>query len=973
MQTIILLLLLSSLELSPIPQSITLDGKDVFRLTPTTPVIVADDAGQDIRIGLRMLFEIIGYELPVYRASSFRAGDFGIYIGTAGDHGSFDHRRMRRRVQSNTLMSPESYRISIWRNGVVVAGADDAGTWYGLQTLLRIADQSPLQWPALEIRDYPDLPIRGALIQGVATSSQLETLAALKCNLVIFDSPDFSNLTDVRADVWQRVFAEARELHLEPVPILPVFNKAENFIRNVPHAVEARTQQEEVTLRSDDWVALREKNVLVSSSLPVQVTASGVLFMERFDYMLEYDQSSYPFHDHGRPFLIRRLPGGGIPDGATVQVIYSYAPPGSAGLCPNAPETEILLRSTVEQLVRLLSPRFLHVDLSTVNRIAQDLRCLSAAGDSPAGSAISSMLQLLDKLLSESNSNAQLMMWADLFLPATAEIYGVSPTSIDVPPRALIIAREIYVDELRHEERILLRRNLERLNKNFLLTPGNAATAAYGFGKLFEIEYPRYTGIVLPYTSDPFVIQVGMEKAWSRNRPVYVWPERMNAHLQAALWQPAYPERLQALITHYNRNSLRGMAPGAVHEGVLSALQISGNVVYDDPAEADQIRQLSLNISNYLSLESEFQRSGDQSLLRRLVDVVKTQTQVDPAMDIDRQDRILQNVEGQGLFVPASILFGEQLLYYRRQNLPAGRQVLEIPVRPEFHDTPGRVNATIDLLSPVAPIARIDYESVGARNIVLEVGESRNNFQVLQQWNSDASGMVRSPLLLDRTHRSRLLQLQVESSVEQAVLRELRVFGVKEPATLAVPITTDFAVRRTPNISEIIWSNLPQVTGFVVSDAERFAEAPTEVRVIWNRSYLLVRIDAFEPRMNTVVSDFVERDAPLWEQESVEIVLLPNPENRYRFVTNPMGTRYDSHNGDSGWRGSWSVQTQPTELGWRAYIAIPFADLHDQPERGATWSANFIRNRHNVIREKSVWAWEEGSQSRLAMGELRFE
>ena len=973
MQTIALLLLVASLELSPIPQSITLDGRDVFRLTPATPVVIADDAGQDIRIGLQKLFDIVGYELPVYRASNFRAGDFGIYIGTVGSHASFDHRRMRRRVQSNTLMTPESHRISIWRNGVVVAGVDDAGTWFGLQTLLRIANQSPLQWPALDIRDFPDLPFRGALIQGVATTSQLETLAALKCNLVIFDSPDFSNLTDVRADVWQRVFTEARTLHLEPVPVLPVFDRADNFIRNVPLAVEARTIQETVTLRSDDWVALREKNVLVSSSLPVQVTASGVLFMERFDYMLEYEQPSYPFHDHGRPFLIRRIPGGGIPDGATVQVMYSYAPPGSAALCPNAPETAALLRSAVEQLVTLLSPRFLHVDLSGANRIAQDLRCRSVAGDNPAGAAITSMLQLLDKLLAESNTNTQLMMWADLLLPDTAEVYGVSPASIDLPSRAVVIARDIHTDGLRHEDRVLLRRNLERLNQNFLLMPGATASSAYGIGKLFEIEYPRYAGMVMPFTSDPFVIQVGMEKAWSQSRPVYVWPERMNAHLQSALWQPAYPERLQALLSHYNRNSLRGMAPNAVHEGILSTLQLAGNVVYDDPTEVDQIRQLSLNISNYLSLESEFQRSGDPALLRRLVDVVKTQTQIDPAMDVERQDRILQTVEGQGLFVPASILFGEQLLYYRRQNQPAGRQILEIPVRPDFQDTPGRVSAAIDLLSPVAPITRVDYESVGARNISLAVGETAGNFQVLQQWNSDATGMVRGPLLLDRAHSSRHLQIQVESAADQAVLRELRVFGIKEPATLAVPITTDFTVRRTPNISELIWSRIPQGTGFVVSDAERFAEAPTEVRVMWNRSYLLVRIDACEPRMNTVVSDFIERDAPLWEQESVEIILAPDQGNRYRFITNPLATRFDSHNGDSGWRGSWSVQTRNTEQGWRAYIAVPFDDLQVHPERGTTWSVNFVRNRHNVIREKSTWAWEDASRSQLTLGEMRFE
>ena len=975
MQTLALFLLISALELSPAPQHITPEGREVFRLTPTTPVIVADDAGDDIRIGLRQLFDTIGYELPVFRATGFRPGDFGIYIGAADTHASYDHRRMRRRVRAGDLVQPESYRISIWRNGVVVAGADDAGTWYGLQTLKQIVDQAPMQWPALEIQDAPDLPLRGTVVQGMLSNSELEALAATRCNLILFDHPDFADLSGMRAEVWQRVFEHARALHMEPVPILPIADRAERLLEQAPQAVEALTRREEVTLRSDDWVALHGRNILVSDTTPVEVRVSNILLEEQVDYSLEYDPLQYPYPSYARPFLIRRIPGGGIPNGATVEVRYSHVPPGSAALCPHAAATETVLRESIRKLVTALDPNFLHLDLATVQRAGQDIRCQHGNPGGTPGQALNQLLRLAENLLQAEKEQARIMLWDDLLHPDKAATYGVSPGDLNLSGRSVVIARALDARQLRDSALHATRRHLDIMNRSFLLRPAaNTPQAHYHVANLFPADTPSYRGILMNGAPDSPGFRMGMEKAWSLTQPRLVWPERMNSHLHSNLWRPTYPERLQALITHYNRNSIQSIAPMAVHEGIQTALQLASGQAYNDPEEAEQLRSLSENIAEYLSLESEYQRSGDHTLLRRLSRIISTQTQLDPMMDREREERILQNVEGQGLFVPASILFGEQLLYYRRQNLPPHLQLLEVPVQPEFRDELGQVRATLDFGAAVAPIMRIDYETVAAEQIRLSAGGSLNNLQGIETWERDGVSVLRGPALLRQAQAARYFQMEVSSAAEQAVLRELRAFALKPVAELHAPDTMDFSTQRNPQISELIWPQDPQGRGFVNAEAERFAEVPTEFRVLWNRSHLLLRVDAIEPRLQTMVSQFTERDAALWEQESIEILLSATPHQRYRFVVNPEGVQFDSRNGDRGWEGDWEVQARQRDDGWVAYVLIPFADLDAYPRAGERWGLNVIRNRHNVVQEQSIWAWERGDvPATPSLGALYFE
>lgn len=91
---------------------------------------------------------------------------------------------------------PESYLIHIDPNGVVVAARDEAGVYYGVQTLRQLLRPAPngIELPAVDIRDWPEMAFRGLsvdLAQGaVPTEAQMrriiETAAEYKLNVVSF-------------------------------------------------------------------------------------------------------------------------------------------------------------------------------------------------------------------------------------------------------------------------------------------------------------------------------------------------------------------------------------------------------------------------------------------------------------------------------------------------------------------------------------------------------------------------------------------------------------------------------------------------------------------------------------------------------------------------------------------------------------------------------------------------------------------
>ena len=128
----------------------------------------------------------------------------------------------------------------------------------------------------------------------------------------------------------------------------------------------------------------------------------------------------------------------------------------------------------------------------------------------------------------------------------------------------------------------------------------------------------------------------------------------------------------------------------------------------------------------------------------------------------------------------------------------------------------------------------------------------------------------------------------------------------------------------------------------------------TTVAAMWDDEALTVIFSAIDDH---VVATHRKHDAPLYEEDVVEVFLAPRTEGEYfELEVNPLGTIFDARiESPDGVRA-----TMRTDLGWNCrdlfaalrrvgtqadtVIRIPFASLDvETPKDGDEWQANFFR------------------------------
>ena len=114
--------------------------------------------------------------------------DFSVCIGMKGD-------KSVRKYAARIPKQAEGYYLKIGKEGIVVAGADRRGVFYGVQTLAQLVALPRL--PLAEVTDYPDVPYRGVVegFYGVPWSrearlSQLDFYGRNKMNIYIYGPKD---------------------------------------------------------------------------------------------------------------------------------------------------------------------------------------------------------------------------------------------------------------------------------------------------------------------------------------------------------------------------------------------------------------------------------------------------------------------------------------------------------------------------------------------------------------------------------------------------------------------------------------------------------------------------------------------------------------------------------------------------------------------------------------------------------------
>lgn len=157
--------------------------------------------------------------------------------------------------------------------------------------------------------------------------------------------------------------------------------------------------------------------------------------------------------------------------------------------------------------------------------------------------------------------------------------------------------------------------------------------------------------------------------------------------------------------------------------------------------------------------------------------------------------------------------------------------------------------------------------------------------------------------------------------------------------------------------------------GFLLREATsgRKPRRPTRCVLFHDTQALVV---AFDCEDDHVVATHDAHDAPLWEEDVVEIFLAPRDRAEYfEFEVNPLGATFDARivspdgvrqtmRADVSWEceglEAWS---RLHEGRWQVVLRIPFAGLGaETPDRGDDWAANLFRiDRHPDGDEFSAW------------------
>lgn len=167
-----------NLHIQPTPQNISVSGK-VADVPESYRFYGGETADVEAVKLMRLIFSV---------EDESTSGQVCIYIGERGD-------RAVRKFASKIPDCPEGYYLRVDGKNIVIAGADERGTYYGVRTFLQLMSHGKL--PEVEITDYPDVRFRGVVegFYGIpwsfeARKRQLEFYGKHKMNTYIYGPKD---------------------------------------------------------------------------------------------------------------------------------------------------------------------------------------------------------------------------------------------------------------------------------------------------------------------------------------------------------------------------------------------------------------------------------------------------------------------------------------------------------------------------------------------------------------------------------------------------------------------------------------------------------------------------------------------------------------------------------------------------------------------------------------------------------------
>ena len=187
-------------------------------------------------------------------------------------------------------------------------------------------------------------------------------------------------------------------------------------------------------------------------------------------------------------------------------------------------------------------------------------------------------------------------------------------------------------------------------------------------------------------------------------------------------------------------------------------------------------------------------------------------------------------------------------------------------------------------------------------------------------------------------------------------------------------------IKRTPapptidgKLDESVWQTAPLIPELRLLVGGGPAAQKTAVWAAYDDKGLCIALRCGESRMDEVIAKFTDRGSPLYQEDDVELFILPADTQRvYQFAINPLGTRSDNF----GNKTDWQAAAQRGEKEWTVEVFIPYAaiGLSQPPAAGVPWGMQFGRQRPRTgNRETTSWTAGTSFISKQGFGEILFE
>ncbi len=353
-------------------------------------------------------------------------------------------------------VAKEAYVLTIDSEGIEIMAPTKRGAAYALYSLISLLKPGAKSLPALSIHDWPEFPFRGFLYLGHSEPPEMlkasfqkdmkeliPTLAQYRVNHITVRIADWIWLDDPEVEEAARnLFAYAAKHHVEMVPMNRSYSHSKHFLaRDLRTGHTDMIEDEELTLKGDEPVALSVKNVIITQHTPIIVKSrQGDIYEEGVDYSVvdgeiktewkhppgtrsSWSRPHLP--EDNEPWRIRRIPGGSISDGETVLVTYDVARVmrgmGHGSYSPFSEFTRDIQRNSIEKMSDItkggtLNARYLNFGMDEIWVLRTEGRSSSHNNLTDEETLVYEINKLDEDSYNENASN-RIMIWSDMFDP----------------------------------------------------------------------------------------------------------------------------------------------------------------------------------------------------------------------------------------------------------------------------------------------------------------------------------------------------------------------------------------------------------------------------------------------------------------------------------------------------------------------------------------------------------------------------